>query len=526
MVRRSGFLEWAPPTNRFGGRPPTHQFIVVASDIVAWSDAAVVLGEDVVEGVDTIVFADAALGGLGNQAEAVDTLSFSDSAEGDALALYGAGEDTIVFSDSGLSTSARIAVATDTRTPTDSAVAAGTVLSVGSDSLTLSDSGVGSISGASDPYTYWTAFNKNLFPPQSAGGVWGAQSPINEVVMPTITSSGTAGTFAQLRDALYTPGTEVTLTASILGSSSSQLSFDASNIADVRVIVPDPYIFGWAQLGAVFPVPYPYTINRLHICGDGQIHRLEYYVAAGSGDLAWGRASEVLKGSGPGGNRGCVKVSGTGTPRALRGAFTNMLMNCGGYGYIGEIGDLTVVNCSVMTGNDLADPRESWAFRAAHEALGNLVFYGNDLRKNPGRVNNAHHLIRCHPDPGLLYTWVYNNTIINRPENRMTWFDAPSGTGSGIQRAGWVQASLLIGENTSGGGPGGIDGPSQQYAYVLGNDIRSPITVNAAGIAMSGTILTDKTSIPNTFAGAAGTNPAWSAFGRGPGDPTGIAWNF
>jgi len=135
-------------------------------------------------------------------------------------------------------------------------------------------------------------------------------------------------------------------------------------------------------------------------------------------------------------------------------------------------------------------------------------------------VNNSHHRWRVHPDPGLDYTWLYLTTLINRVERQATWFDAPSGTGTGIQRAGWIDNCHMVLGNTASI-IGGIDGPSQEYAYVTNNLIESDTILSAADISMSGTVLTTKT--PNTFTGSLpGSDPAWG----GAGDPSGISWDF
>lgn len=379
-------------------------------------------------------------------------------------------------------------------------------------------------SSSSNLYSWWSGFDKSLFPPQLSSGVWGASSPIQEVSAPVITSTGTASTPAQFQDACYTGGVRLTLSADL-----ADFVVTDSDILDTEIVIPDGAQLVRVGFGQYVdpPTPFPTTIQRLRIRGatsgvhgTGLSHKLSFSISPSSTDIIL----DGHNGSGPGGNNGWLTIAGSVGGPPTRLAIDNMAVNCGGYGVISDMSHATITRTSMMTGQDLVDPRESWGYRAAHSTLGNVVGYWNDFRKNASRVNNAHHLWRVHPDPGLLYTWIAYNIIINRPEGRVSWFDAPAGTGTGLQRAGWVVNNLIITQNTSGGSPGGIDGPSQEYMYVLGNTIQSSLITSAADILASGTVLTDKTSTPNTYSSAPGSDPAWLS--GTPGDPTSIPWNI
>jgi hypothetical protein len=515
MVRRSGFLEWAPPTNRFGGRPPTRQILVAANDAVSWSDAAAVLGEAVVEGVDTIVFGDTAIGGLTSQAAANDTLAFTDSGDGQTVALFGAGEDTITLSDGAVAVMTRIAAAVDSLSRSDSAVALTARVAASSDSLSLSDSAVAGGSG-SDPYPWDASFDMNLFAPNTGAGFWGASNPINVAEEPQGSlTEHICNSVSDVADHIYTPQVRLIIRTSLTGG-----VFNDGDITDVDIVIEEGVVWDSPFFGAF---DQSTTTTRLRIRGEivgtagsgGQLHQATFF---GPGtDLI----CDSLLQSGPGGNAGAL-VFGFGWERV---AINFCLAQCGGYYYIGTPTDLTIVSSSIQTGMDTVTPAESWGVRSSHEALGNQVLWSVDIRSNPARTNNSHHRYRCHPDPGLLYVWLGYSRLIDRVQSRIFWCNAAAGSGSGTANCVWLIFNNIIAATSDPTDPPpSIEITDTDVAVVEDNDFESDTFLSNSNLTITG--VGDVRTAGNGYASLPGSDPAWGSDGYGCGDPSGIPWNF
>lgn len=364
-----------------------------------------------------------------------------------------------------------------------------------------------------EPYIWYPALDKQLFLPHVSSGVWGPQSTVKEAVAPSGTLTDvTASSVAEMEAHIYTPNRRITLTGDINGG-----VFNDGNITDVDIIVPPGRIFRNCFFGNF---DGSRNTNRLRIRGStvgsfsgGQIHQLRFFGSASSSDLI----IDGVSASGPGGNAGALV-----TDIALnRMAITNVRAQCGGYFYIGVSANLTVTGCSILTGVGTVSQVEAWGIRCSHETTGNVLVYGCDIRSSTNRSNQAYHRFRCHPDPGLDYVWVYGNTLIDRVQSRIFWIDAAAGSGTGDARAAWVQNNLIIAASADSSPPA-IEGGDVGYAYAIDNDFRSTTFLSNSNISMSGTALTDKTSIANTYTTTLGSDPSWG----GAGDPTGISWNI
>jgi hypothetical protein len=368
----------------------------------------------------------------------------------------------------------------------------------------------GTAPASGDPYTWYSSFNKNDFPPHAAAGTFGSQSTVKEAAAPTGTMTDvTAANATELATHLYTPNRRITLTGSITSG-----GFNDGNIADVDIILNGQLVadnFFGAGDGST-------TINRLRFrggavgaFGTGQFHHNYFFgsSAAGSSDLI----IEGCNASGPGGNAYAI-VTGFNWERV---ALHNIRAHCGGYFYIGTASDTTITKCSILTGVDTVSQVEAWGIRFSHEALGNLIVYDCDIRSSTNRTNQAYHRIRAHPDPGLDYIWVDSNTLIDRVQTRIFWVDAAAGTGTGDAVATWFTNNTIVAATTDSSTPA-IEGGDQARAFITGNAFQSDTFLSDSNIALNGSTATTKSG--NTYAGLPGSDPAWGAAG----DPTGIDW--
>lgn len=366
-------------------------------------------------------------------------------------------------------------------------------------------------SPAGDSYTWFPSFNKNDFPPHSAGGVWGAQSTIKEASAPTGSMTDvTAADALALASHIYTPNRRITLTGNI-----TSWAFLAGSITDVDIIIPPGIVISDCAFGkADGSTP----INRLRFRGStvgsysgGQMHVTSIYgsVAAGSSDL-------IIDGVGLTGSddTGCLFIGSN----LDRFALNSCRVHCGGAFYLGSASNVTVTNCSVLTGAETGSLDAAWGFRFGTDVNasvgGNIVFYGNDIRMSTARTTQAFHRIRFHPGGALDYVWIDSNTIVDRVESRLIWSnDAADPLGSGDALAAWVTRNLLIAESPLGF-PESLDGGDQGYAYITGNAFQSDTFLSDSNVTLTGVTSTTKSG--NTYAGLPGSDPAWGAAG----DPT------
>lgn len=525
MPRRSGFLEWAPPTNRFMGRasPPATAPVVhtaAANDSISFSDSAVVLGQVEALAADTIVFGDSAIGGIVMEAAANDSIVFSDEAEGQAIALYGAGEDTISFSDEAVATTNRVAVASDSLSLSDSAVSVSQRVAAATDTIAFSDSGVASLGGA-DPLLWYPSYDKSQIPFHVAGGDYGTQYVIQEAAEPTLTTTGTVSNAAQLADALYTGGVEITPTDDI-----GPWVFNDFDIADCRVIVPPGALWEAPTIGAF---DGSVTVERLLISGEslshgsgGQLHEFKAFAPF---------VDAVITGldlSGPGGNAGCVSLERVSSSRLMnRIAVVNCRAKSGGWFYYGTAGDLLFANLSILTGADLVNVAEAWGFRVDFGFDGACLMIDVDCRSDPARSGFAYPRIRhCPKSPGARYAWHDGLTLVERVESSLVWQSSQSGN-SGVDGgnldASWFRNILAI----ATGGTALFSMRDCVYARAENIEFQSDtfttesqIITNDASPLETGPSDVLKSGI--TFSSLPGSDPAWG----GPGDPSGINWNI
>ncbi len=381
-----------------------------------------------------------------------------------------------------------------------------------------------------DPYSWFPSFDKNDFPPHAASGFWGASSPIEEAIAPTTTTSVNVATFAELEAAYAAGGRHITLTASIEGTDGSGLNLGEST-TDTRITVPSPYRLAYIDFGNVGAGPgYPHSINRLKFDGTGQLHHVRFNCATGSSDLIFDGINMTGPAfTAPEGNRGAVLIDAwyhVDTP-INRVAFTSVKAACGGWFYAGHVQNLTVVNCSIITGL-AAGNQEAWGFR--HYPVQNAVFWGNDIRTATVRTQDVYHRIRLHVNynfPNGALPWISNNTFVDRVEARI--FEVNSGMGDsgndwGDHAAVWFVDNTVVATSPAGSSMriGDAD-----YSIITGNDFQSDRITSSANLSVSadGTESSageNPTLSPNTYSSLPGSDPSWGAAG----DPTGLTWNF
>jgi hypothetical protein len=362
-----------------------------------------------------------------------------------------------------------------------------------------------------DPYTWFTSLDKNIIPFHAGSGVWGSQSQIVEAAAPTGTMVDvTAANAAELATHIYTANRRITLTGNITNG-----TFNAGNITDVDIIVPPGIVMNSTTFGRF---DGSRTITRLRVRGNtvgsysgGQVHRT--YIFGPANDVIF----DGVAMSGRGGNEYAL-VMGFSNNRL---AVTNVRAQCGGYFYIGTTSNATFTNCSILTGVDTVSQLEAWGIRFSHEALGNLLVYGCDIRSSTNRTTQAYHRIRCHPDPGLNYVWVHGNTLVDRVENRIFWCDAAAGTGTGDALGVWFTGNNIVATRTASQVPD-ISGADTNYAYVQDNTFQSNTFLSDSNISLTGITNGSAGRSGNVYQSLPGSDPAWGAAG----DPTGINWNI
>lgn len=525
MPRRSGFLEWAPPTNRFMGRasPPATAPVVhlaAANDSIIFSDSAAALGEVEVAGVDTIVFSDSALGGIVLEAAANDAIAFTDEADGQSIALYGQGEDAVTFTDEAAAVTNRVAVASDSLSLSDSAVSVSQRIAAATDTMSFSDSAAGSLA-AGDGLIWYPSYSKSEIPFHVAAGDYGDQYPIPEAAGPTLSDTGTVANASQLADALYTGGVEITPTDDI-----GPWVFNDFDILDSKVILPPGMVWESPTIGAF---DGSVSVERLLICGEtlahgsgGQLHQFKAFAPY---------VDAVISGldlSGPGGNAGCVSLERVSSSRAMeRIAVVNCRAKSGGWFYYGTAGDLLFANLSILTGADLVNVAEAWGFRVDFGFTGACLMIDVDCRSDPGRTGFAYPRIRhCPKSPGAKYAWHDRLTLVERVESSLVWQSSQSGN-SGVDggdlEGSWFRNILAI----ATGGTALFSMRDCVYARALDIEFQSDtfttesqIITNDASPLETGPSDVLKSGI--TFAGPPGSDPAWG----GPGSPASINWNL
>lgn len=376
----------------------------------------------------------------------------------------------------------------------------------------VAGSGGGGGGGAS--FTWYPALDKNSIPFHVGAGAWGIQSTIKEPVGPTTTSTGTAGNVTQLRDALGTPGTRVTMSDDIPAGSYNV------TITDADLIVPPGALLG----APVFGGPSN-PVTRLRVRGNT--------VGAYSGgqvDHFWlfGTGSDcIIDGIDLSGDEDIFAVNFGPSAGFNRGAIVNCRIASGGYAIGSTTRDLVVAGCSILTGlswpwttND-----EGYGIRAYFETLGNVIVYDCDIRSNPARETGSHARFRCHPTPGLEYVWISHCLMVERVEHWLFWVDAAAGGGSGDALAIFFDDNECIttgtGTAVSASTPK-LTGGDTGHAFVRNNIFRSNGFLSSADITVAGTSSTTKT--PNTYTTVPGSDPAWKA--TTPGDPSSIPWDL
>lgn len=369
--------------------------------------------------------------------------------------------------------------------------------------------------GAADPFTWYPTLDKALLPFHAGAGDWGPQSTIKEPAGPTTTSTGTAGTLAQLQDAVATPGTQVTLTDDI-----GPGSYTSGDITDVDLIIPTGALLNNPSFGA------GNVVTRFRIRGStvgsysgGQMHVCNMNFNVTGSDF-------IVDGVGCTGTEDFGALNIGAAAGFSRGAVVNCRIASGGFGIGSTISDLTVAGCSILTGlvwpwttND-----EAYGIRFYNESLGNLVAAYNDIRSNPGRGGASHARVRCHPNTGLDYVAVMWNYFVERVELHLFLCDAAAGGGTGKARCVWWNENESITTHTSSDAGADVpkiygntgDGYDTDRAYIQNNDFASNGFLDDSDIALTGELATTKSG--NSYTTTIPSDPAWGAAG----DPSGL----
>jgi hypothetical protein len=363
--------------------------------------------------------------------------------------------------------------------------------------------------GGTDPYYWYPALDLNDFPPHTAAGAWGAQLAVQTPAAPVITGSANASNLAELEAAMGTPGTRVTLTASILSGQADPVA-----VTDVEIIVPNGIVLNivWGGSGLFGTNETVWTrVRWTKASGDsigGQLHQFA---------LLGGTRSDIvvdgLQLSAQDSTIACANLDDV-----SRLALVNNQMHSVNNNY--AYGSRHVVVAGNSCKHNSADgtgPLSAWGYRCGAggtgSANGPYIFYQNDIR------GTTYFQIRFHPSSGSdpFYAWVKENILLDRTGGAMIGCgDTDTSTGyADIAGLWYIDNTMYINESNAGLSQTGTRAdasPVTEYWRINGN------TVHGSTGAFSAWGAADSDTTGNTYNPTVGSDPAWTAAG----DPTGI----
>jgi hypothetical protein len=363
------------------------------------------------------------------------------------------------------------------------------------------------VSDSTDPYSLYPTLDLNTIPFHTAAGGWGAQSAVEEPSTPVTTTQTSVGTWAAFESACLTPGTEITVTASIsgVGNPVSGSMTDIDIIVNPGVVINNP-IFGRFGQGD--------TITRVRMRGPtlgqysgGQVHNARVFglgtdiIFTGIGMTGGGANKEVA-------------LESAGGLAHNRWAVTYCRGMTGNSFFLGNVHNLVAAGNSIYSGADLTtvSPNdEAWNFRCT-EGRGPVILYDNDMR------NPRFHNVRYHPNNAALnqgYVWVASNLIVDLEEARIFWTGRASAGDSGNVLGSWFLNNTIYAEDNDVIFTPDIEIEHCPYGRITGNVFYGDFD---AGDIYTSTVA-DVVVSSNTFNGSA-AEPAWTRAG----DPTGLDW--
>lgn len=364
-------------------------------------------------------------------------------------------------------------------------------------------------SGGTDPFSGFTAFDRNLVPFHTGSGPWGAQRTITPAPRATGGTVVNVATPSEFEVAARTANRTVRLTANI----DSPVLNGGDDITNLIVDLN-----GFVLSRPAFLLPSNVTTNR----------RILFVNGSTRGSFSGGQLHQPLLG----GNYDSIVLDGIGlTGSGLTGGdstnaitingseFVNYFeviacrVNSGAAGFlIGNYANATFLGNSIQTGLLDAPPGdEAWGMRFGIERACNTVIAYNEVR---GR---RFHKVRLAPKAASLaaYAWIGYNRFVDQGEGKLLWVDAFAGGGV---TATHQMAAVWLTNNTNdlNGTLNSIESNDADYFYHLNSIYYG--NYSAGNVLINNEILETTSGVSyNAFR----TIPAWGAAG----DPSALDWN-
>jgi hypothetical protein len=363
--------------------------------------------------------------------------------------------------------------------------------------------------GETDPFSLYSALDKNLFPPHAGAGAWGAQTQIVEPDLPSGLTPVNAANLSELETHCLAGDRLITITGDI-GSGGIN-----GNIENVEIILPT----GRTMNGVIFGSGGSATVStRMRIRG----------TTAGDPTTA--------------GNFHNCRTAGTWTHLVLHGINITGSAELDAYSTFGATNDphdlVYVIGCRGIAGNDifLGDPNrimwvgnsfqagaagngfEQWVIRT--QDAGYQIFFNNQFR------GYRFDMIRSHPRTGTanVLLWVYHNLLWqDTEESKWVRCDAAFASQTGTAPGVWIEHNDLRSNGPSGTPINVLSGTN---VYIRHNTMRTSWGMTAANITVTGATTQDISD--NTYTTYAA--PTWATAGAlgtyGNGDPSALSWDF
>jgi hypothetical protein len=370
---------------------------------------------------------------------------------------------------------------------------------------------------ATDPFLLYPSFNKNLFPPHTAAGFWGAQSAIVEPVLPSNLVAVTAANFAELdahaQAATPASGRDILMTGDVLGSGNVIFA----DLTNVRVRVP----VGRILTGVIFGSG-PTSSNTVWVTGStpGDPTTCGNYRNCAFGGT---HSNSGLYGANWSGVIGTDAFTTFGDPNTLLFVI-NSRCSAASDGFLGDPADVCWIGSSILVGRGL-DTNAQWAIRS--QDAGRQIFFGCQIH---ARMFDP---IRSHPrsiggvaGTGTTLFWfnhclLYMDATGAPPETKLIRVDSAFGGQNGVAPGVWIgDCDFFL------AGPAGtpINIVSGTHVRIGNNRFRTTFGMTDSDIAISGATTQSLNDGGANVYSAFGAAPTWGMLGHGAGDPSGISF--
>lgn len=359
---------------------------------------------------------------------------------------------------------------------------------------------------ATDPYPWYTSFDRNEVPWHVGAGAWGIQYPLQAPTGPTTDRPVSVSSTSAFETEAAVSGSQITIT-----SGWSELTPVNVGASDIDIVIPSGVSIG--------PILCSSTHSRIRIRGStpgshsggrmGQVRMdcsdliVDGIDINGASDFGSGESNQAFR------------IVGD------RIAVVNCRAIAGGYLWLGAVGDepqhVFFGNCNMFHG------------AATRAAMGYLE--GEGIRNHGGPVTivdtriqgTRYHPIRVHSEgnAGELF-YMKNSMLVAQAEGKLIWMwdTVPTGGLSLAQGAIIDGCTFYSYQNaTCGGGPAEMSASDVQYSrvrncttYVAGASTSSQSYFDAQEAAGGGSPGDHDWSVNNTFS-TFSSYPAWGGVG-------------